>query len=70
MENIYKDIRLLTDKLYFNLPFWKRWNIFRWYKKNNWDVSGEYQKCFKVADKMCRDKNYWLGEPLIDKKDE
>jgi hypothetical protein len=55
-------IRILADKLFFDLPFWKRSMVAKWYKRNNWDVLGIYADCVKQAVKMCEER-----EGLIDK---
>lgn len=56
------EIKILADKLFFDLPFWKRWVVAKWYKRNNWDVLGIYAECVKQAEKMCKERKC-----LIDK---
>lgn len=55
-----KEIKELTDKLYFDLPFWKRWRVRKYYDSNNWDVTKEYRKCYEMAVRMIDEKNYWI----------
>ncbi len=56
------EIKILADRLFFDLPFWKRQVVAKWYKQNNWDVLGVYAECVKQASKMCEERKY-----LIDK---
>lgn len=57
-----EEITKLAIKLYFDLPFYKRRNIKRWYISNNWDVSHEFDKCIDVARRMIENCDYRLRD--------
>ena len=56
------EIKILTDKLFFDLPFWKRWTVAKWYRRNNWDVLGIYAECVKQAKKMSEERTCLLDK--------
>ena len=58
-ENIDDEVLQLAVKLYFDLPFYKRWKIYSYYNSNNWDVTYEWKKCCHVALTMICDMNDW-----------
>ena len=47
-----KEILELAQKLYFDLPFYERWNIRKFYKSNYWDVTEKWQNCVHQAERM------------------
>ena len=57
-----EEIKQLADKLFLDLPLWKRRKIFKWYRKNNWDVLGYYKECVSIAIKMCEDRDFWIDK--------
>lgn len=54
-----QEVLKLATKLYFDLPFWKRWNILRYYKSLNYDATDEWKNCWKIAYKMIMDTEAW-----------
>lgn len=57
-KNIKDSVIQMAFFLYLDLPFWKRWKVFKFYNSNNWDVTGAWEKCVKTACKMARDADY------------
>lgn len=49
----------LAIKLYLDLPFYKRWRIFKFYKTNGWDVTKEWENCVEIANKMVSNYKYF-----------
>ncbi len=56
-------IAILSEDLFYSLPFWKKWNVAKWYRKNNWDVTHEWEQCVKQAWRMVEEREYIL-KPL------
>lgn len=57
-----QNITELATKLYFDLPFWKRMRIFYYFDRNNWDVTGNFEKCILVARRMIEHAEYKLKD--------
>ncbi len=55
-----REVKELAIKLYFNLPFYKRWRTNKFYISNNWDMLGNWEKCIKQAIKMIDDADTLL----------
>ena len=64
-----KEIKELVDKLYFDLPFWKRYKTKRAFLTNGWDYTHEYKKCVEIARKMVETKESMLVNLLEMSKD-
>ena len=60
IEEKKEQIAMLSEDLFYSLPFWKRWNIARWYRKNDWDVTHEWERCVKQARSMVEEREYLL----------
>lgn len=62
-----EEVLNLAQKLYFDLPFWKRWKVRKYYISNNWDVTGEWQKCVDIAVRMVENTYSRIGNRFEDK---
>ena len=64
MNNIEKieAIQLLSEDLFCKLPFWKRWSVAKWYRKNGWDVTHEWEQCVSQARRMVEEREVWLKD--------
>lgn len=50
-----EEIIKLAIQFYWELPFYRRNQIKRFYKDNNWDVTGRWQECIDTAKRMVED---------------
>jgi len=66
-ENEKDRVTHLAIILYADLPFWKRWKVKRFYDSNNWDVTKEWTKCVRAANKMMQDLDHFL-KPYTDQQ--
>lgn len=55
-EEKLEQIVMLSEDLFYALPFWKRWDVAKWYRKNNWDVTHEWEQCVKQAMRMVEER--------------
>ena len=60
------DILDLAKQLYADLPFWRRWKVFKYYKSNRWDVTDSWTWCVRNASKMVYDADYLISKYASD----
>jgi len=66
-EEKLEQIQFLSEDLFYSLPFWKRWSVAKWYRKNNWDVTQEWEQCVKQAWRMVEERAF-ITKSITDDK--